>query len=149
VQSNVQQITLSSAASPSVFLNSYSTGVAWVTGTVASGCYASQCTVQAGNGYTLWANGLGPKEVVLEDGVVAPLTPVPVVGGYSSCQLTIGGVTAEVDYCGAAPGEIIDQLNFTYPVGIPPGAPVAATLTIDGASGTFMLPAPAAAASTQ
>jgi len=29
-----------------------------------------------------------------------------VVGGPASCQLTIGGIAAEVTYCGAAPGEV-------------------------------------------
>src|ERR1022692_3451673 len=32
--------------------------------------------------------------------------------------VTIGGRSAQVDYCGAAPGLIIDQVNFTYPSGI-------------------------------
>ena len=148
-QSNIEPITLASTAAPSMFLNNYSTGVAWVTGgTAAEGCTRSQCTVQAGNVYTLWANGLGPKNITLQDGVGAPVAAVPVAGGYASCQLTIGGVAAQVDYCGAAPALIIDQLNFTYPAGVPPGAPVAAVLTINGASGTFWLPAPAAVASS-
>jgi hypothetical protein len=42
---------------------------------------------------------------------------------------------------------IIDQLNFTYPAGVPPDAPVTAVLTINGATGTFWLPAPATVAS--
>ena len=75
----------------------------------------------------------------------ATLDGLSVVGGTASCQLTIGGIAAEVTYCGAAPGEIIDQLNFKYPAGIPPGAPVAAVLSVNGATGNFRLPAPVAA----
>jgi uncharacterized protein (TIGR03437 family) len=63
--------------------------------------------------------------------------------------LTIGGIAAKVVYCGAAPGEIIDQVDFTYPAGVPPGAPVAAVLSVNGASGTFLLPAPVATAAVE
>jgi uncharacterized protein (TIGR03437 family) len=150
VASNTQQIAIASAASPSVFLNNYSTSVAWVTGTAAEGCATTQCAVQAGGEYQLWANGLGPKNQAEQDGVGDDATTIDalsVVGGTANCQLTIGGIAATVDYCGAAPGLIIDQLNFTYPAGIAPGAPVAAVLTIDGANGTFLLPAPAAISS--
>jgi len=67
-----------------------------------------------------------------------------VAGGVASCRLTIRGVPATVDYSGAAPGLIIDQLYFTHPAGVPQSAPVAAVQTINGASGTFLLPAAAA-----
>ena len=145
VQSNVETITIPSTASPSMFLNDYTTGVAWVTGTVSEGCPTTQCAVQAGGVYQLWANGLGPKNLPEQDGVgdgATSLNDLSVVGGTASCQLTIGGIVATVDYCGAAPGFIIDQLNFTYPPGIPSGVPVETTLTINGATGRFWLPGP-------
>jgi hypothetical protein len=149
----VETITIASTASPSMFLNNYTTGVAWVTGTVAEGCPATQCAVQAGGEYQLWANGLGPKNLPEQDGVgdgATTLNDLSVVGGTASCQLTIGGIAATVDYCGAAPGFIIDQLNFTYPAGIPSGAPVEAVLTVTNptgralttATGRFWLPPP-------
>jgi glucosylceramidase len=144
-QSNVETISIASTASPSMFLNDYTTGVAWVTGTVSEGCPTTQCAVQAGGEYQLWANGLGPKNLPEQDGVgdgATSLNDLSVVGGTASCQLTIGGIAATVDYCGAAPGFIIDQLNFTYPPGIPSGAPVEATLTIADATGRFLLPGP-------
>ena len=144
-QSNVEPITIASTAAPSMFLNNYTTGVAWVTGTAAEGCPISQCAVQAGGTYQLWANGLGPKNLPEQDGVgdgATTINDLSVVGGTASCQLTIGGVAATVTYCGAAPGYIIDQLNFTYPPGIPSGAPVEATLTIADATGRFLLPGP-------
>ncbi len=147
--SNVETITIASTASPSMFLNSYTTGAAWVTGTLAEGCPTTQCAVQAGGVYQLWANGLGPKNAPEQDGVGDGATRIgdlSVVGGTASCQLTIGGIAATVDYCGAAPGFIVDQLNFTYPAGMPAGPPVPAALTINGATGRFWLPAPATAA---
>ena len=152
-QSNAETITIANTASPSMFLNNLTTGVAWVTGTVAENCPTSQCTVQAGNTYQLWANGLGPKNLPEQDGVgdgATNINDLSVVGGAANCQLTIGGVAATVTYCGAAPGLVIDQLNFTYPAGIPSGAPVEAVLTITNptgrvltlATGRFWLPAP-------
>jgi len=145
-KSNAETITIASTASPSMFLNNLTTGVAWVTGTAAEGCYYSQCAPQAGSTYELWANGLGPKNLTERDGVgdgATNLNDLSVVGGTASCQLTIGGIAATVTYCGAAPGLINDQLNFIYPAGVPSGAPVEAVLTINGATGRFWLPAPA------
>jgi uncharacterized protein (TIGR03437 family) len=132
-----------------MFLNNYTTGVAWVTGTASEGCPTTQCAVQGGGVYQLWANGLGPKNLPEQDGVAdaaTNLNDLSVVGGTASCQLTVGGVAATVTYCGAATGEIIDQLNFQYPAGIPSGTPVEAVLTINGATGRFWLPAPATSA---
>jgi uncharacterized protein (TIGR03437 family) len=54
-----------------------------------------------------------------------------------TCTLSIGAQAA-VTYCGAAPGLVIDQLNFVYPAD---AAGTDATLTINGVSGTFNLPA--------
>jgi len=144
-QSGVEQVTIASTASPSMFLNNTTTGVAWVTGTASEGCLTTQCAVQAGGVYQLWANGLGPKNLPERDGVgdaATSLNDLSVVGGAASCQLTIGGIAAAVTYCGAAPGYIIDQLNFQYPAGVPSGAPVEAVLTINGSTGRFWLPAP-------
>jgi uncharacterized protein (TIGR03437 family) len=141
VDSNVETISVV-AASPSVFLSEFTYGVAWVTG---AGCALTECSVLAGTEYQLWANGFGPKNSPQQDGlpVVYPgsLTPLEVPGG---CQLTIGGQPAAVAYCGAGPGEIIDQLNFIYPPGVATDLPyVDAILTINGINGRFRLPAPA------
>jgi uncharacterized protein (TIGR03437 family) len=67
VQSNVETITIASAASPSMFLNDYTTGVAWVTGTVSEGCPTTQCAVQARGVYQHRANRLGPKKQPQQD----------------------------------------------------------------------------------
>ena len=71
------------------------------------------------------------------------VTPLEVPGGPASCHLTIGGQAASVQYCGAAPGEIIDQINFVYPSGVSSSSPyVEASLTINGVTGYFRVPAP-------
>jgi uncharacterized protein (TIGR03437 family) len=145
--SNVEQVTVASTASPSFFLSEFVNGVAWVTGNVADGCAtpSSECAVQAGSSYQLWANGLGPKASPLQTGVPAPVAALQVPGGPSSCQFTIGGQTATVLYCGVAPGEIIDQVNFTYPTGVATSSPyVGAILTVNGVTSHFRVPAPAA-----
>ncbi|MGH9455900.1 MAG: family 16 glycosylhydrolase, partial [Terriglobia bacterium] len=142
--SSVEPITIASTTSPSMFLSEFTNGVAWVTG---AGCATTECAVQPGGEYQLWANGFGPKNSAQQDGApatyIGSLTPLEVPGSPASCELTIGGQPARVDYCGAAPGEIADQLNFAYPSGVSTGAPyVDATLTINGVTGGFRVPAP-------
>jgi len=145
VASAVETITVAASASPSMFFADFTNGVAWMT---APGCPATQCTAQTGGVYQLWANGLGPKNAPEQDGVPVvfnggSLDPLQVAGGPTNCQLTIGGEPATVVYCGAAPGEIIDQLNFMYPAGVSSSAPYTdAVLTINGATGRFRVPAP-------
>jgi uncharacterized protein (TIGR03437 family) len=147
VTSAPENVTIASTASPSFFLSEFVHGTAWVTGAVADGCAtpSTECAVKAGSVYQLWANGLGPKTSPLQDGVPAPLAALQVPGGPDSCQLTIGGQTAKVWYCGVAPGEIIDQVNFTYPAGVSTSAAYAnATMTVNGVTIHFRVPAPAA-----
>ncbi len=146
IASAPETITIASSASPSMFYEDFTNGIAWMT---APGCAALQCTAQTGGVYQLWANGLGPKNSPEQDGVPVVFTggslnPLQVVGGPTNCQLTIGGEPATVLYCGAAPGEIIDQLDFMYPpVGATSEPYVEAVLTINGATGRFRVPAPA------
>jgi uncharacterized protein (TIGR03437 family) len=143
--SAAENVTVAAPEAPSMFLSEYINGVAWVTGT---GCELTECAVQPQGVYELWANALGPKNAALQDGMGAvyngSVTPLEVPGSPASCQLTIGGQAATVQYCGAAPGEIIDQINFVYPAGVTSTMPyVEATLTINGVTGIFRVPAPA------
>jgi beta-glucosidase len=140
-----ESIVIAAAKAPSMFLEDFANRIAWVTG---AQCVATECAAVAGTVYQLWANGLGPKNAPLTDGAPAvyngSFTPLEVPGSPASCQLTIGGQTATVEYCGAAPGEIIDQINFVYPGGVTATAAyVDASLTIGGVTGTFRVPAPA------
>ena len=68
VDGNVEPVTIMSTTAPSVFLNDYTSGVAWVTG---AGCETAECAVQAGTEYVLWGNGFGPKNSPLQDGAPA------------------------------------------------------------------------------
>ena len=144
VDSSVETITIPAVSSPSMFLSEFNNGVAWVT---APACPTTECAVQAGGIYQLWGNGFGPKNEPSQDGVPAvyngSLPPLEVPGSPASCQLAIAGQPATVQYCGAAPGLLIDQLNFVYPSGVTSAAPfVEAALTISGVTGHFRVPAP-------
>jgi uncharacterized protein (TIGR03437 family) len=87
---------------------------------------------------TLWGNGFGPTNPPLTDGILAPVSPLPWT--VNPCTLTIGGATAQVTYCGAAPGEVIYQLNFVYPSGVTAnGAFATGTITINGNTGNLMV----------
>jgi uncharacterized protein (TIGR03437 family) len=146
VDSIVEPITITTTAAPSFFLSEFTNGVAWVTGV---GCATFECNVQPGISYQLWGNGFGPKNGLSLDGVPAmfagSLTLLEVPGSPANCQLTIGGQLATVQYCGAAPGEIIDRLNFVYPSGVVSSAGYTdAALTINGVTGRFRIPAPLA-----
>src|SRR5258706_11992 len=47
--------------------------------------------------------------------------------------MRIGGVNADISYCGSAPGPITHQVSFTYPPGVPVNGPnVSASITVNG-----------------
>jgi uncharacterized protein (TIGR03437 family) len=138
VLSNAVPITLASAA-PSVFGVNGVAILSCPNGVVEAG--VNSITPQPGAVCTLWGNGFGPTTVPLTDGTLAPASPLPWTA--TTCVLDIGGVAAHVDYCGAAPGEIIYQLNFVYPSGVTAsGASAKGTITINGNIGNIVVPAP-------
>jgi uncharacterized protein (TIGR03437 family) len=136
--SNIQSVTLASAA-PSAFI-SYSNNAALLT------CYDDNNIVTAGAVCALYGNGFGAKNSSSQDGVPASIPAGGSITGLevpSSCGLSIAGVSASVSYCGAAPGEVIDQMNFTYPAGVAVSPnPTYAFLTVNGVSGYLLIPSP-------
>ncbi len=89
---------------------------------------------------TVWGNGFGPTNPPLGDGTLAPGSPPPLLWTVNTCAVTIGGAQAQVTYCGAAPGEIIYQLNFVYPAGVVSGGGKAdSTITVNGNTWNFIL----------
>ncbi len=142
--SNVELVTVASNASPSFFLSEFNNGVAWVTGNPPDGCATptTECSVKAGSTYNLWANGLGPMSSPQQDGIPVA-TAIQVPGGPGGCALTIDDQPAKVVFCGNAPTEIIDLVAFTYPYGVSTTSPyVGATLTVNGVTTHFRVPAP-------
>jgi uncharacterized protein (TIGR03437 family) len=141
VLSNAVPITLASTA-PSVFGSVsavpgslYGINVAFLT------CSNGALYPQPGAYCTLWGNGFGPTNPPLSDGTPAPASPLPWT--VNKCALTIGGVTANVTYCGAAPGEVIYQLNFEYPSGVAASASNSAvatgTIAVNGNTGSLTI----------
>ena len=129
--SNVEPVMIQAATSPSVFIGNYTTGTVFVTN-----CDNNKCT--------MWGNGFGPKKTASQDGVATPAAPSSLtsIETKNTCTLTIANLPATVNYCGAAPGSIIDQIVFTYPSGLSTGAPYyEAALTIGGMTGYFRIPA--------
>jgi uncharacterized protein (TIGR03437 family) len=127
VLSNAIPVTLASTA-PSLF---------GVSGAAILTCPDN--TPQPGAVCTLWGNGFGATSPALADGTPAAASPA-LPWTVNKCTLTIGGVAADVIYCGGAPGEIIYQLNFVYPAGVVPvGGTAIGTISINGISGKFML----------
>jgi len=100
---------------------------------------------QPGEYCTIWGNGFGPTNPALTDGTPAAASPLPWTA--NQCSLTIGGATANVTYCGAAPGEVIYQMNFVYPSGVQTAnCAVNATITINGNAGNISMWPPFACA---
>lgn len=135
VTSFAEPVTLTPAA-PSVFEN-YTDGTALAV-VYGGGPIAPGATV------TLYGNGFGVKNATQADGVPANPASLTDIETTGSCTLTIAGMTAQVQYCGAAPYLVIDQLNFVYPADVPASStPAIATLTIAGVTGTFLIASPA------
>jgi uncharacterized protein (TIGR03437 family) len=101
---------------------------------------------QPGEYCTIWGNGFGPTNPALTDGTPAAASPLRWT--VNQCSLTIGGAAANVTYCGAAPGEVIYQMNFVYSSGVQPPAicAVKATITINGSAGNILMWPPFACA---
>ncbi len=96
---------------------------------------------RAGTSCTLWGNGFGltnPPQIDGVPAVVGSLEPTA-----NPCALSVGGQAAEVTFCGAAPGQLIYQMNFVYPAGtLTTGPAVLAQITINGNTGIVMLTPP-------
>jgi uncharacterized protein (TIGR03437 family) len=89
-----------------------------------------------GESLSLYAVGLGPTNPVLPTGTPAPVTPaVPTVAAPS---LTVGGISASVDFAGAAPAQTgLYQIRFTLPLNVPGGnQPI--VLSIGGADSQML-----------
>ena len=146
VLSNAASITLTSTA-PSAFGELIETpGPYYSLNMALIECLnMTQSYPQPGEYCTIWGNGFGPTNPPQADGAPAAASPLPKTA--NPCSLTIGGAPATVTYCGAAPGEIIYQLNFIYPSGVQfPICAVSSTITINGNSGSILMWPPEACA---
>ncbi len=109
------------AASPGVFV------VVHANGTLTS----DQNPAAAGEVLVVYANGLGPVSVAVPTGAASPsstlatTTQVPAV--------TIGGVTASVEFSGLTPGLVgLYQVNVRVPAGVTAGSRVPLVVNVGG-----------------
>jgi uncharacterized protein (TIGR03437 family) len=90
---------------------------------------AAASPAHSGDTLVLYCTGLGPVTPAATDGV-------PAVGTSktdNTVQLSIGGVTARVDYSGLAPGFAgLYQVNTVVPPGVATGSAVPVALTVAG-----------------
>ena len=139
VLSNAVPITLASAAPSTFGIYSQVPGPYYGVGVAILTC--PNGAPQPGAYCTLWGNGFGPTNPPLTDGTPAPVSPLPWT--VNPCALTLGGMSARVTYCGAAPGEVIYQLNFVYPSGVAANAAggdfASGTITINGNTGNLTI----------
>ena len=93
-----------------------------------------------GSACSLWGTGFGPKAVPQRDGTPSDVSRAS--ENIRDCALKIAGVMAAVTYCGAAPGLIIDQLNFIYPSinALPKSSFLPATLIVGGNTTEILVP---------
>lgn len=95
---------------------------------------------RAGTTCSVFGDGFGPLVTTLPNGYPAPANGNSV---QTSCQLTIGGVSAKVLYCGLAPGLFVNRLDFVYPYGVPRlTSTTKALLTIGSKWFSFQIPSP-------
>jgi uncharacterized protein (TIGR03437 family) len=85
----------------------------------------------------IFANGLGPVSGHPASGDPAPAALLPC---NSNPTVTVGGVSAPVQFCGLAPGFVgLYQLNVTVPANAPTGTQQL-VISMSGASATVTLP---------
>jgi uncharacterized protein (TIGR03437 family) len=88
----------------------------------------------AGDLLLVYCDGLGPVNPASADGAPAPSSP-PFATTVSPVTATVGGVPAQVQFAGLAPGYIgVYQVNVTVPSGVSPGSNVPIVLTTSGFS---------------
>jgi len=80
----------------------------------------------------VYATGLGPTDPVVKTGEPGPSNPTAVLVAGTQLTTTLGGVPAEIQFKGLAPGYVgLYQVNLKVPSGLPSGD-VPLVLTVNG-----------------
>lgn len=89
---------------------------------------------KAGDVLVIYTVGLGPVNPPLKSGDPAPLSFLEPITGTAA--VTIGGVSAKVEFAGLTPGfSGLYQVNVTVPTGITAGNQVPVTVSVNGRAG--------------
>jgi len=76
----------------------------------------------AGSVIQVFATGLGPTTPQVKTGEPAPASPAAVLVPETQLTATIGGVPADIQFQGLAPGYVgLYQVNLKVPSGLPTG----------------------------
>ena len=120
-----------SAANPSIFAaNSAGTGQ----GAILNNADLSKNSVanpaDRGSVVVIFATGTGVTKPAGVDGLLASSSNTPLIA--QTVTATVGGLNAEVDYQGAAPGLVagVSQINVKIPADVTPGPAVPVTITV-------------------
>ncbi len=93
-----------------------------------------QYPANPGDTLTIYCTGLGPVNPPVETGMLAP-TSEPFARTATPVTVTIGGVNAQVEFAGLAPGTPdLYQVNAVVPLGVQPGSAVPMVLSVAGQS---------------
>ncbi len=81
---------------------------------------------------SIYCTGLGPVDAAIDVTAPAPSNPLARVKGRTT--VSVGNLSAQVDFAGLAPGfSGLYQVNFRVPPGAPVGSAVPIILTVEGA----------------
>jgi uncharacterized protein (TIGR03437 family) len=119
---SVSAMTTSNAGtfSPGIFIMNTQTGQGAILHSDYSLVSAS-APARGGESISIYATGLGPLQVPVASGAIAPSTP-PLAETSILPIVLIGGLTSTVTYSGLAPGLIgLYQVNVVVPVGLQTG----------------------------
>jgi uncharacterized protein (TIGR03437 family) len=98
-------------AAPGIFTNADGQAAAL---NVGSSPNQPQNPASAGSVVSVFVTGSGPVQALLDDGVAAPAAPLDLF--TSSVEATIGGLPAQVQFAGLAPGWVgLGQINLQVP----------------------------------
>jgi uncharacterized protein (TIGR03437 family) len=88
-----------------------------------------------GDFVAIFGTGIGVTAPASTDGMLA-LAPYGQLPANTNVTVTMGGITCQTNYTGAAPGLISGavQINAQVPAGVTPGPNVPLTVTIGGVS---------------
>jgi uncharacterized protein (TIGR03437 family) len=101
-------------------LATYSPGIFAVTDAVTGAAISAADPAKRSQFITIWANALGPVGTPQSSG--EPASSTELVRTNSEPAVTIGGVTAPVQFSGLAPGFVgLYQVNVTVPSDAPTG----------------------------
>ena len=119
-------------AQPAIFTqDQQGTGQGSIVNGISNVLADASAPVQAGDVVAIYCTGLGEVNPKVSSGAVAPNSPLSRT--VNEATVSIGGISAKVDFAGLAPGlAAVYQVNAVVPRGVAPGNAVPVTVSIAG-----------------